>query len=838
MRTKKSKKLPGMEALSAVSEADVIRNLSKSAPSAAGAMWCLVSAKWFASWEQYSEGQAAARPESIDNSVLGEEQDGKKLRRGLLDLQDYALVPEVVWHKLVEWYGGGPRFARPMIEVGLKKRLVVEVYPMNVRVSERRNAAHDRLVQVSKGATGAALLSEACRALYMAPRRCMVWKLGAEGYEELPLNGLLSKCGIDEGAELIVEESLPDGAFEAAPPVWVRPKNQTMLFREAMRDRGALSAPVVRAVDSDQKAPERGVTGLVNLGNTCFMNSSLQCVAACAALRTFLISDKYEGQINRANPLGMGGRIAKAMALLVQRMWAEDNVAFVVPRGVKEVISDFAPQFEGYRQHDAQEFLAFLLDGLHEDLNQVKQKQMVATENAFGLEDAVAAKQAWERHLLRNRSEIVSLFHGQMRSRLVCPSCSQVSVTFDPFSLLSLPLPRSGTRGVHVTFVPLKVAGRAVEQVTVQVSRAATVRDLCEEVGKAVGAKPERLFVAELYQKSVYKEYAGSAEVAGIGPNDDVFAFEVEQENDSKPSKKKSKEGLTVWKMGSVVTFSLVLRKEPDLTLFGSPLVFSLPVEGLTRDRVRAKVKELLSVHCSDVAAAQFAVCLVSKSGKNCSYCGDTLCRGCEVTDEMLKKGAKTSAKEAVLKPRMNLGCNLGPEVEFVTTRRARQDPAAASAAAEAKKSITLEDCMTRFLEPEVLSETDAWFCPGCRAHVQAEKQIGLWSLPPVLVVHLKRFAFLSNRYREKLEDRVEYPLKGLDMSRFVLPGAPGRGALMYDLFAVSNHMGGLGGGHYTAYARPNDDWWLFNDESCSKVQDPASIVSPSSYILFYARRK
>jgi ubiquitin C-terminal hydrolase len=823
-----------MEGLSAVSEADVIRNLSKSAPSAAGAMWCLVSAKWHASWEQYSQGQSSSRPESIDNSVLGEEQDAKKLKRGLLDMQDYALVPEPVWLKLVEWYGGGPRFARPMIEVGLKKRLVVEVYPMHLRVSERRNAAHDRLIQVSKGATGATLLSEACRALYMAPRRCMVWRLGSEGYEELPLHGLLSKCGVDEGAELIVEESLPDGAFESAPPVWVRPKNQNAMFRDAMRDRGATSAPVVRAVDSDQRAPERGVTGLVNLGNTCFMNSSLQCVTACAALRAFLSSDKYEGQINRNNPLGMGGRIAKAMALLVQRMWAEDNVVFVVPRGVKEVISDFAPQFEGYRQHDAQEFLAFLLDGLHEDLNQVKQKQMVATENAVGLEDAVAAKQAWERHLLRNRSEIVSLFHGQMRSRLVCPSCAQVSVTFDPFSVLSLPLPRSGTRGVQVTYVPLKVAGKSVEQLTVQVNRAGTVRDLCEEVGKAVGAKPERLFVAELYQKSVYKEYASSAEVASIGPNDDLFAFEVEQENDCKSSKKTSKEGLTVWKLGTVVTFSLILRKEPDLALFGSPLVFSLPVEGLTRDKVRAKVKELLGMHCTD--SATFAVCLVSKSGKNCSYCGDSLCRGCEVTDEMLKKGAKTSGKEAVLKPRMNLGCNLPLEVEFATTRRVRADPAAA--AAKAKKSISLDDCMNRFLEPETLSDSDAWFCPGCRAHVQAEKQIGLWSLPPVLVVHLKRFAFLSNRYREKLEDRVEYPLDGLDMGRFMLPGAPGRSALVYDLFAVSNHMGGLGGGHYTAYARPNADWWLFNDESCSRVQESATIVSPNSYILFYARRK
>ncbi len=820
--------------VSAVSEADIIRNLTKSAPAGAGSQWCLVSAKWFASWELYTGGQGGSRPESIDNSVLAEDKSGPpQLRRGLLDLQDYTLVPEPVWDKLVEWYGGGPRFMRPSIEVGLKKRVVVEVYPMQVRVIERRNSAHDHLLEVSKGATGMALLHAACRALNTAPRRCMLWKLGAEGYEEVALHNLLGKSGIDQGAELVLEESLPDGSFEPCPPLWVRPKTVENAMRDVFRERGVNfgGAAPVRAVDSDQRSPECGVTGLVNLGNTCFMNSSLQCVAACGPLRQFLSSDKIDGLINRNNPLGMGGRIAKAMVDLQKRMWAEENVAFVVPRAVKEVIADFAPQFEGYRQHDAQEFLAFLLDGLHEDLNQVKQKQLVNSENAFGLEDSVAAKQAWERHLLRNRSEIVSLFHGQMRSRLVCPSCSQVSVTFDPFSFLSLPLPRSSTRSMQVTVVPFKVTGAAVEQVTVQVSRAATIADLCDVLGKTANVKGDRLFVAEVYQRSVYKEYAATAEVAGIGPTDDIFAFEVEQANDCKASKKKSKEGVTVWKLGSVITFSLVLRKEPDLTICGSPLVFSLPVEGLKSEKVRAKVKELLDMHCS--SSANFSVAMVSKSGKSCTFCGDNQCRGCVVTDEMLTKSAKVN-KEPLLKPRINLGCNLPADVEFVTTRRVRPDPSANN---QASKSISLDDCMSRFLEPEVLSDNDAWFCPGCRNHVQAEKQIGLWSLPPVLVIHLKRFAFLSNRYREKLEEKVDYPLEGLDMSRFMLPNAVNKSAMVYDLFAISNHMGGLGGGHYTAYARPNSYWWLFNDESCSKVQDPQTMVSGNSYILFYKRR-
>jgi len=58
----------------------------------------------------------------------------------------------------------------------------------------------------------------------------------------------------------------------------------------------------------------------------------------------------------------------------------------------------------------------------------------------------------------------------------------------------------------------------------------------------------------------------------------------------------------------------------------------------------------------------------------------------------------------------------------------------------------------------------------------------------------------------------------------------------IYDLYAVSNHYGGLGGGHYTAYAKNNDKWYDFNDSSVRSVSE-SSIVGSGAYILFYKRR-
>lgn len=102
--------------------------------------------------------------------------------------------------------------------------------------------------------------------------------------------------------------------------------------------------------------------------------------------------------------------------------------------------------FLGYQQHDSQELAAFLLDGLHEDLNRIVQKPYVEAEEVltcFKLllewcshhqhqakgSDEEAAAIAWHKHKLRNDSIIVDLFHGQFKSTLVCPECNKVCVT-------------------------------------------------------------------------------------------------------------------------------------------------------------------------------------------------------------------------------------------------------------------------------------------------------------------------------------------------------------------------------------------------------------------------
>ncbi|OBS67318.1 hypothetical protein A6R68_04147 [Neotoma lepida] len=144
------------------------------------------------------------------------------------------------------------------------------------------------------------------------------------------------------------------------------------------------------------------------------------------------------------------GHMAKCYGDLVQELWSgtQKNVA---PLKLRWTIAKYAPRFNGFQQQDSQELLAFLLDGLHEDLNRVHEKPYVELKDSDGRPDWEVAAEAWDNHLRRNRSIVVDLFHGQLKSQVKCKTCGHISVRFDPFNFLSLPLPMDSYMHLEIT---------------------------------------------------------------------------------------------------------------------------------------------------------------------------------------------------------------------------------------------------------------------------------------------------------------------------------------------------------------------------------------------------
>ena len=89
----------------------------------------------------------------------------------------------------------------------------------------------------------------------------------------------------------------------------------------------------------------------------------------------------------------------------------------------------------------------------------------------------------------------------------------------------------------------------------------------------------------------------------------------------------------------------------------------------------------------------------------------------------------------------------------------------------EEATTVTLQECFSLYTKAETLGDGDAWFCPQCKRKQEVVKRMGLWSLPDVLIIHLKRFRQTANNASNKLSTMVEFPLEGCDMSPFVTKG-------------------------------------------------------------------
>ena len=197
-----------------------------------------------------------------------------------------------------------------------------------------------------------------------------------------------------------------------------------------------------------------GQRGLKNLGNTCYMNSTLQCLSNIPSFREFFLHKEHIGQINTSRGAAKG-ELAKAFGALLAELWKSgerERNSSVKPVKVKQIVGKVASRFSGYQQHDAQEFLLFFLDALHDDLNRVSRAVPFEELKDIPGESPLAKSQrCWDNYIERNDSHVVDTFCGQLHSEIICQECGKRSDVFEPFMDLSTPIPEaSGSEMVSV----------------------------------------------------------------------------------------------------------------------------------------------------------------------------------------------------------------------------------------------------------------------------------------------------------------------------------------------------------------------------------------------------
>jgi ubiquitin carboxyl-terminal hydrolase 8 len=148
-------------------------------------------------------------------------------------------------------------------------------------------------------------------------------------------------------------------------------------------------------------------------------------------------------------------------------------------------------------------------------------------------------------------------------------------------------------------------------------------------------------------------------------------------------------------------------------------------------------------------------------------------------------------------------------------------------------RAPSIIDCFDLYTSEETLTGENQYVANEATGEkVDATKRILFWSLPKVLIIDLKRFIVSGNRMNKYTGNVIFSPSAPLDLSKYIVGYSPSQ--YKYELYGVCNHMGGLTGGHYTAYIKkPGGQWWHFNDAHVSQMREE-DVCSPAAYCLFY----
>lgn len=908
--------------------------------------------------------------------------------------QPYTAVPAKIFNLLQQWYGLTPD-SKPLpayIVIDKKKQLVVEYDRPRFRIHHLTTNENSSQYSISMRNAAEAKLSNMFTLSSLATTKDVVQRaidLFLSKEPQFDKESYYFRVWyINDDGNNVKTSNILQNSYTISPSTFLeltyKHKITKNMFTRRLKD---LNSHVINlAIEVKRKSGTQhwpsnffhyfplqsspGITGLANLGNTCYMNSALQCLLHIQDLNEYFLYGGYEDEINNDNPLGYKGHVAHAFGHLVQSLFSPSYGinSFFAPRNFKNTIGHYNQLFAGFGQQDSQEFLAFILDGLHEDLNRVIKKPYLEKpelpEGSPVDENKIIelANETWDYVKKRNDSVIMDLFVGLYKSTLICPNCQHVSVTFDPYNDLTLPLPIENYWTCKVLIFPQNSPPCTLE---IELLKNSTYQELKEYIAKQASMNADDLIGCEIFNHQFYNNYESNMEAEYlpiselISENDTVVFYELirnpddivvpifntriedgyktprlfgypffialsKDEQYSYGSIRKKIERCYQNFSGGFSEFPILSKVSENYGLDSLPLlskkfpkeeldivtkelefinpeispdnffkIMLLKNEALHNHTTRTPRFNNASLKNSNSPAGkiwtptsvssinynnseeitQFLPEVVKTAYYYSEIKNDT---GMDDSDEVVDNNDESSIDSetkstsdesmttstevlnglshlemsSLVESHTALICewNTGKDQEVFDLEYgvnwnspAVLDNIALTKAREERSEkeqtqITLDSCLRLFSQPEVLSSADSWYCPKCKEHTQASKQIELWNTPDILLIHLKRFEN-QRSFSDKIDATVHFPIEGLDMSPY-LSYQNEMSNDIYDLIAVDNHYGGLGGGHYTAYCRNFVDgkWYYFDDSRVTETS-PENSVAGSAYLLFYKRR-
>ena len=668
-----------------------------------------------------------------------------------------------------------------------------------------------------------------------------------------------------------------------------------------------------------------GICGSQNLGNTCYMNSSIACISNCSELTYYFLSKKFYNDINKSNRDGAGGKLAIAWSQLVEYYW-NSKYSYGNPKEIKRIVGAKIRKFSGYQQQDSNEFMTVFLEILGEDLNKANKKiYLELKEQQNGETDVDAAQRFWKLHIKRNDNIITDLFHGLLKSTISCPKCKFKSITYDPFNTLALTIPneriinilnqRQAKKPKEKKIKKIKkMKKKEKEKISIYYvgpySLRTTTRyeieiykfELLGEIGKDIMKRAENknfsqnsvfmsvankqcdnfldikmplkkdIFTFAFANESrdnnqicipIYISYANnlSAYPRVIFLNKNNSYYELKKQiyilvrkylKNPFSELSKNEEFIEDKKLDNYIEEkSNNLQEILDL-LSNEFNNLQKSINGIRDYNQNIPYQIILSNNFKDInnkfiinegMKDDFVILSELKINSNNDKI-ETLVGF--LLNKKLFLNIKLNKSSRFLKPNISLNNCIpvyckpieGEEyIPYYEEMEIEEEPKENDIDNYYRSNnINLDHCLQYFTEAECLEEGNEWYCDKCKKRVMASKQIELFYLPRILCICLTRFIKQGRYYGyTKNTKLVEFPIENLNMAKYMC--GPDKNYSKYDLFAVSQHYGEMGGGHYTAVCRNIDGYWYeYDDNSCNRINQ-GNVVTRAAYVLFYRRK-
>lgn len=442
-----------------------------------------------------------------------------------------------------------------------------------------------------------------------------------------------------------------------------------------------------------------------------------------------------------------------------------------------------------------------MIDGIHEDLNRVKKKPIVEQIETDNENDYEVAMMSWENHLKRNQSVIVDLLHGQYKSTIVCPDCKRISITFDPFNCVSLPIPDKKFKEMDFFYLFGNNKTRAVKMNLRFPKLGHTIKDLKAEIGKLLDRDPNKfyfIFSGHTNKELVKDETVTTNSIRKKKKLKNLFAFEIPDEDynpndpeilltDVQVTRKGTDYFGNVQRKNHTFIRNIFLKKSFTLRQVYIQafkyfrFLFDENWPESDRERWLAKNDEeaFKEVYESQEEKPFRLFNVTNTRGfQECFFCGERRCENCPLAcdENTLLGDILKKIKEDDHEYQIEFYFDSLPDFVEISKLNAYSDFNKSHGMGDKKEGddkepeVSIYDCLDLFRVPEQLGEENAWYCNKCKEHKRATKKMEIYKAPQVLMIHLKRFrAGSSIMSKGKIGTKIEFPTTDLDIGKYVL---------------------------------------------------------------------